>query len=71
MTDATEKMIADLNKLVCSPDLPDDKKCDCIRIAYGMGFSDGRVAGAQSMGETMTASVNRALDKLTATLVSA
>jgi hypothetical protein len=63
--DTAEKMLADLEVLVCS-ELDNSKKRECIRIAYAIGKSDGRVEGAQWMGDVMTESLNRSLDKMTA-----
>ena len=60
----TEQMLADLNKLVCDRLSNDDTKRKCIRIAFELGMTEGRVAGAKSMGEHMTESLNRSLDEI-------
>lgn len=65
MSATAEKMLADLKLLVCSA-LSDAKKQECIDIAYGIGISDGRVAGAEDMGATMMASFDRAAAKVSA-----
>lgn len=50
-------IIADLVKLVCTPNADDNTKSEAIKIAYEIGKGEGRVDGAKSMGERLVASI--------------
>jgi hypothetical protein len=48
-------MLADLEKLVCHPSADAADKRKAIEIAYQVGLSEGRLAGATHMGEQLVA----------------
>lgn len=48
-------MLADLMKLVCHPSAGDEDKRKAVNIAYEVGKSEGRLAGATDMGEQLVA----------------
>ena len=59
-------LLADLAVLISSPNLSDDAKRDCIRIAYEIGKGEGRCEGAQSMGDHLC----KVVDEATADMVA-
>jgi len=52
---AWASMLADLEKLVCHPSADAADKRKAIEIAYEVGMSEGRLAGATHMGEQLVA----------------
>jgi hypothetical protein len=52
-------LLADLVTLVCDSGATRDTKTQAISIAYEIGKGEGRVLGAESMGNTMIASFNK------------
>lgn len=51
----TASMLADLMKLVCHSAADDEDKRKAVNIAYEVGKSEGRLAGATHMGEQLVA----------------
>jgi hypothetical protein len=54
-------MLRDLSYLVSDPDISAVAKCEAIKIAYEIGKSEGRVEGAQSIGDAWTKSLDKIL----------
>jgi hypothetical protein len=54
-TPTPASMLADLEKLVCHPSADAADKRKAIEIAYEVGMSEGRLAGATHMGEQLVA----------------
>lgn len=50
-------LLADLVALVCDSGATKDTKAQAISIAYEIGKSEGRVAGAETMGNTLIATL--------------
>jgi hypothetical protein len=53
----TTSLLADLVTLVCDAHATNDTKTQAISIAYEIGKGEGRVAGAEDMGNTLMASL--------------
>jgi hypothetical protein len=52
-------LLADVLTLVCDPRSTVETKQHAIKIAYEVGLSDGRLEGAKSMGDSLTAALER------------
>jgi hypothetical protein len=65
MTKRTERpatpvsLIASLVTLVTTPNADDATKTQAIQMAYQVDLGEGRVLGAESMGQTLMASINK------------
>jgi hypothetical protein len=55
-----QSLLESLNTLITTPGVSDADKIQAIAIAYEIGKGEGRVLGAESMGNTMIASFNKA-----------
>jgi hypothetical protein len=53
-------LLASLVQLVTTPGVSDADKTQAISIAYELGKGEGRVLGAESMGNTIMATFNKA-----------
>lgn len=52
-------LLAGLVKVVCNVNATDDTKAQAIQIAFEIGKSEGRVLGAEAMGNTLLASISK------------
>lgn len=57
-----QSLLAQLVQLVTTPGVSDDNKTQAISIAYEIGKGEGRVLGAEAMGNTMIATFTKSTE---------
>jgi hypothetical protein len=61
---SSASLLADLVTLVCDSAATWDTKTQAISIAYEIGKGEGRVLGAESMGNTLIASIQKSTESI-------
>lgn len=57
-------LLASLVQLVTTPGVSDADKTQAISIAYELGKGEGRVLGAEAMGNTLIASIQKSTESV-------